>query len=65
MLLSKLYLNVIDQEFTLETLALVDNIIREGLIPTCYYEKTTQAMFTANDQKLKIKYKLSNVLVCI
>lgn len=59
---------IINQEFALETLALVDigayrNIIREGLIPTKYYEKTTQALSTTNDQKFKIKYKLSNAVV--
>lgn len=41
------------------------NIIREGLIPTRYYEKTTQALSTANDPRLKLKYKLSNIVVCI
>lgn len=56
---------VINQEFTLETLALVDtgadrNINREGLIPNRYYEKTTQTL-----QCLNIKYKLSNAIVCI
>lgn len=61
---------VINQEFTLETLALVNieadrSTIREGLIPTKYYEKTTHALSTANDHYLKIRYKLSNVVVCI
>lgn len=59
---------IISQEFAFETLALVDiaayrTIIREGLIPTKYYEKTTQALSTTNDQKFKIKYKLSNAVV--
>lgn len=61
---------IIDQEFALETLALGDtgadrNIIRECLIPMRFYKKTTQALNTPSDQKLKIKYKLSNVVVCI
>lgn len=60
---------ITNQEFTLETLTLVDmgagrNII-SGLIPTRYYEKMTQALSTVNDQCLKIKYKLSNTVVCI
>lgn len=59
---------IINQEFAFETLALVDigayrTIIREGLIPTKYYEKTTQALSTTNDKKFKIKYKLSNAVV--
>lgn len=61
---------IIDLEFTLETLALIDtgadrNIIRERLILIKYYKKTTQALFTANDQRLKIIYKLPNAIVCI
>lgn len=50
---------IINSEFTLVTLALVDtgsdrNIIREGLIFTQYYEKSTQALSIANDQRLNI-----------
>lgn len=61
---------VINLEFTLETLALANtganrNIIRDGLIPTGYYEKATQALFVANDQKIKIRYKLYKIIVCI
>lgn len=41
------------------------NITREGLIPTHYYEKSTKVLSADNDQKLKIKYKSSNVVVCI
>lgn len=39
--------------------------MREGLMPTKYYEKISQKLSTANDQWLKIKYKLYNVVVCI
>lgn len=54
----------------LETLVILDigadrNIIHEGLIPIRYYEKPTQALSTTHDQKLKIKYKLFNAIVCI
>lgn len=57
---------IINKEFALETLALVDigvdrNIIREGLIPTKYYKKTTQALSTANDQRLNINYQIQSV----
>jgi len=40
------------------------NCIREGLIPTTYYEKTTQKLFTANNSGLKIKYKLPKAQIC-
>lgn len=61
---------IIHEEFTPETHVLVDtgayrNCIREGLIHTKYYEKMTQRLSTANDQKLKIKYKLPNAVICI
>lgn len=54
---------IINKESAMETLALVDigvdrNIIREGLIPTKYYKKTTQALSTANDQQLNINYQI-------
>nr|KYP66817.1 polyprotein [Cajanus cajan] len=49
--------------------ALVDsgadlNCIREGLIPTQYYEKTVQTLRVANSNKLKVKYKLSKAYIC-
>ena len=37
------------------------NYIQVRLIPTQYYEKTGQKLFTANKGKLDIKYKLQNV----
>nr|KYP53754.1 Enzymatic polyprotein [Cajanus cajan] len=49
--------------------ALVDsgadlNCIREGLIPTQYYEKTVQILRAANSNRLKVKYKLSKAYIC-
>lgn len=58
---------IINSEFTLVTLALVDtgsdrNIIREGLIFTQYYEKSTQALSIANDQRLNININYPTLL---
>lgn len=39
--------------------------MHEGLILTWYYERPTQDLPTTNDQKLRMKNKLSNVAVCI
>ena len=68
----KWYINitlVINKTFTLTTTALVDsgadiNCIREGLIPTQYYEKTKQDLSIADGSKLWVKYKLTNVSIC-
>ena len=68
----KWYINItliINKTFTLNTIALVDsgadiNCIREGLVPTQYYEKTKQDLSTANGSKLWIKYKLTDVTIC-
>ena len=67
----KLIINVtikINNEFVLETTALFDtgadlNCIREGLIPTKYFEKTTQSLSSASVNKLQINFKLSNAEV--
>ena len=40
------------------------NCIREGLIPSKYYEKSTEKLFSANGTQMKIKYELNNAHVC-
>ena len=68
----KWYINisiVIDKDFILKDIALVDsgadiNCIKEGLVPTKYFHKTTQSLTTADSSKLKIKFKLSNTYIC-
>ena len=60
---------VIDKEYIFETIALLDtgadsNCIQEGLIPTKYYEKTTEKLSQASGTSLNIKFKLSNAHVC-
>ncbi|KAL5179503.1 polyprotein [Glycine soja] len=51
-----------------ETMALFDtgadsNCILEGLIPTKFFEKTSEKLSTANGSKLKINFKLSNAII--
>ena len=50
-------------------IALVDsgaymNCIQEGLIPTKYFQKTTQSFTSASGNSLYIRYKLPEVLIC-
>ncbi|KAG4963172.1 hypothetical protein JHK82_039843 [Glycine max] len=39
------------------------NCILEGLIPTKFFEKTSEKLSTANGSKLKINFKLSNAII--
>ena len=60
---------VINDEYHLNSIALIDtgadqNCIQEGLIPTKYYEKTSERLSAANGSKLSIKYKLTKAKVC-
>jgi hypothetical protein len=60
---------VIDKEYVFETVALLDtrvdsNCIQEGLIPTKYYEKTTEKLSQASGASLNIEFKLPNAHVC-
>ncbi|KAG5142871.1 hypothetical protein JHK82_018566 [Glycine max] len=68
--IQKFYINIkiIINDFVLETMALFDtgtdsNCILEGLIPTKFFEKTSEKLSTANGSKLKINFKLSNAIV--
>lgn len=59
----------IHNEYKFESIALVDsganqNCIREGLIPTEYFEKTKEELSSASGAKLQIKYKLTNTTIC-
>ncbi|KAL4187029.1 hypothetical protein AMTRI_Chr09g37080 [Amborella trichopoda] len=63
------FLKIIEEEYNFQTLALVDsgadlNCINEGLVPSKYFDKTTQILNTADGSRLFIKYKLSNAMVC-
>jgi len=68
--IQKFYINIkiIINDFVLETMVLFDtgadsNCIFEGLIPTKFFEKTSEKLSTANDSKLKINFKLSNAII--
>nr|KYP32377.1 Enzymatic polyprotein [Cajanus cajan] len=61
-------IKIIVEDFVLETIALFDtgansNCILEGLIPTKYFEKTSEKLSTANGSKLHIRYKLSKATI--
>ena len=69
------FLNIIDRitlvvhkEFSLTVIALVDsgadmNCIQEGLIPSKYYESTTNRLTQANGDRLKISNKLTKAYI--
>ena len=40
------------------------NCIQEGLIPSKYFEKSTERLVPANGSQMKIKYELNNAHVC-
>ena len=40
------------------------NCIQEGIIPSKYYEKSIDKLFSANGTQMKIKYELNNAHVC-
>ena len=59
---------VVHKEFSLTVVALVDsgadmNCIQEGLIPSKYYESTTDRLIQANGDRLKISNKLTKAYI--
>ena len=59
---------VVHKKFSLTVVALVDsganmNCIHEGLIPSKYYESTTNRLTQANGDRLKISNKLTNTYI--
>ena len=59
---------VVHKEFLLTIVALVDssanmNCIQEGLIPSKYYESTTNILTQANGDRLKISNKLTKTYI--
>jgi len=68
--IQKFYINIriIINDFVLDTMALFDtgansNSILEGLIPTKFFEKTSEKLSTTNGSKLKINFKLSKEII--
>ena len=59
---------IVHKEFSLTVVALVDsgfdmNCIQEGLIPSKYYESTTNRLTQANGDRLKISNKLTKTYI--
>uniref|UniRef100_A0A0R0KJ75 DUF7746 domain-containing protein n=1 Tax=Glycine max TaxID=3847 RepID=A0A0R0KJ75_SOYBN len=68
--IQKFYINIriIINDFVLDTKALFDigadsNCIPKGLIPTKFFEKTSEKLSTSSGSKLKISYKLSRAII--
>jgi hypothetical protein len=40
------------------------NYILEGIIPTKYYEKTTEKLYQASGTRLNIEYRIHNAHIC-
>ena len=38
--------------------------IQEGIVPSKYYEKSTEKLFSANGTQMKIKYEINTAHVC-
>ena len=60
---------VVCHEYEFNVIAMIDsgvdmNCIQEGMIPSKYYEKSTEKLFSANGTQMKIKFELNNAHVC-
>ena len=60
---------VVSHDYHFTVIAMIDssadmNCIQEGLIPSKYFEKSTERLVSANGFQMKIKYELNNAHVC-
>jgi hypothetical protein len=60
---------IVAQDYAFDVIALIDsgvdlNCIQEDLIPSIYFEKSTERLSLASGTKLQINYELDNVHVC-
>ena len=60
---------VISHDYHFNVIAMIDSgvdmtCIQKGLIPSRYFEKTTERLVSANGTQMKIKYELNNTYVC-
>ncbi|KAG2663269.1 hypothetical protein I3760_16G019700 [Carya illinoinensis] len=60
---------IVNHEYKFSAIALIDsgadlNCIREGLVPTSYFKKSEENLFSANGSKMKIRYELNTAHVC-
>ena len=56
---------VVSPDYHFIVIAMIDsgadmNFIQEGLIPSKYFEKSTERLVSANGSQMKIKYELNN-----
>ncbi|XLU93857.1 hypothetical protein S245_008209, partial [Arachis hypogaea] len=59
---------IVVKDFVFDTIALFDsgadsNCIKEGLIPTKYFEKTTERLSSITGERLSINFKITNVFI--
>ena len=59
----------VSHDYRFNFIAMIDssvnmNYIHEGLIPSKYFEKSTERLVFANGTQMKIKYELNNAHVC-
>ena len=60
---------VVSHDYRFTVIAMIDsgadmNCIQKGLIPSKYFEKSTERLVSANGSQMKIKYELNNAHVC-
>jgi hypothetical protein len=60
---------VVAQDYAFDVITLIDsgvdlNCIQEGLIPSKYFEKSTQKLNSASGTKMQINHELDNIHVC-
>ena len=60
---------VVSHDYHFTVIAMIDfgadmNCIQEWLIPSKYFEKSTERLVSANGSQMKIKYELNNAHVC-
>ena len=60
---------VVSHDYHFNVIALIDssanmNCIQKGLIPSKYFEKSTERLVSTNGTQMKIKYELKNGHVC-
>jgi hypothetical protein len=60
---------IIAKDYSFDAIALIDsgsdmNCIQEGLIPSKYFEKSTERLNSASGDSLHIKYELNEAYVC-
>ena len=60
---------VVSPDYYFTVIAMIDsgvemNCIQEGLIPSKYFEKSTEELVSTNGSQMKIEYELNNAHVC-